>query len=82
MTSRDIIIGAMLFQNPRERNTTINNHFDKSQFIGAFNCTQILTKCTHFLWGVRKLYHNRYSHTQKDKLNPVRLVFMLFIIAK
>ena len=28
-----IIIGAMLFQNPSERNTTINNHFDKFKFV-------------------------------------------------
>ena len=32
------------------------------------NCTQILTMCTDFLRGVRKLCQNRYLHTAKKHI--------------
>ena len=35
---------------------------------------RILINCTHFLWGVRKLYQNRYSHTKTyGRATPCRM---------
>ena len=39
---------------------------------------RILINCTHFLWGVRKLYQNRYLHTTKKRWRfPVISFYLL-----
>ena len=46
--------------------------FNKFQFIGQFACTQCL-------WGVRKLYQNRYLHT---KTNAECIPFCVCFLSK
>ena len=36
--------------------------------------------CTHFLWGVRKLYQNRYLHTQKIQVEPSFNLFFMSVV--